>query len=405
MPIQGYLREQVDWPQPFPAAEYAARRAGVRAQLTAKGLDAIYVTLPADLTWLTNYDMIWYHGRNMTGLLVLADRDETVFFDYQGHVTLVSTTPEIRDAVWYARGDVADHIKVIADAFAQRGLGKARIALQPWGYAPNASVMDAFAKRLEDGGARVGDGSQLVEELRLVKSPAEIAVMHRAAAMADEAMAAARDAIRPGVMETELEAVIMGSLMKNGAGYPGIRTMIGTGPRAGTHHSPAQHRRIKRGDLVFIDFCASLHRYHVNLNRTFSLGEPDKRWVDLMTRSAGCVDRVIAEMRPGDPWSKAADIGERYVDEVGLREYLWWVGGYAQGIALPPDWCGTYWVAPRAGTPDRPCVAGMFFNYENQWDVWENWPGGSGAAYIETFEMTATGLRVVSKLPRTLVVV
>jgi len=405
MKIHDDLRRQVDWPQPFPPEEYAARLARVRAQLAAKGLDAVYVTIPADLTWLTGYDMIWYHGRNMTGLLVRADRDETVFFDYAGHVTLVSTTPEIRESAWYARGDVADHIKVIAEALAQRDLALARIALQPWGYSPHATVMDAFAHRLADGGAKVTDGSQLVEELRLIKSPLEIAVMHRAAAMADEAMAAARDAIAPGVMETELEAVIMGSLMRNGGGYPGIRTMIGTGPRAGTHHSPAQHRRIKRGDLVFMDFCASLHRYHVNLNRTFSLGEPDRRWTDLMAKSAGCIDAVIAEVRPGDPWSKAAKVGERYVDDNGLRPYLWWVGGYAQGIALPPDWCGTYWVEPRAGTPDRPCVPGMFFNYENQWDVWENWPGGSGAAYIETFEMTAGGLVVLSKLPRTLVVV
>ncbi|MGH6719685.1 MAG: M24 family metallopeptidase [Alphaproteobacteria bacterium] len=405
MRIQGYLREQIDWAQPFPPEEYAARRARVRERLAQADLDAIYVTLPADLTWLTGYDMIWYHGRNMTGLLVRADRDETVFFDYAGHVTLVSTTPEIREAVWYARGDVKDHIDVIAGALASRGLATSRLAVQRWGYAPHASVMDAFARRLADGGASITDGSQLVEELRLVKSPPEIAVMHRAAAMADEAMAAARDAIAPGVIETELEAVVMGSLMRNGGGYPGVRTMIGTGPRAGTHHSPPQHRRIKAGDLVFIDFCAALHRYHVNLNRTFSLGEPDRRWTDLMARSAGCIDAVVAEVKPGDPWSKAAKVGERYVEDNGLKGYLWWVGGYAQGIAVPPDWCGTYWIEPRAGTPDRPCVPGMFFNYENQWDVWEDWPGGSGAAYIETLEMTTAGLRVLSKLPRGLVAV
>lgn len=403
--MQRYLRDQVDWPQPFPPEEYAERRARVRRQLADKGFDAIYVTIPADLTWLTGYDMIWFHGRNMTGLLVRADRDDTVFFDYTGHTTLVSTTPMITDAVWYARGDVADHVKLIAEELKARGLGRARIAIQSWGYSPHASVMDDFATRLREGGATVGDGHQLVEELRLIKSAREIEVMRRAAAMADEAMAAARDAIRPGVMETELDAVIMGTLLRAGGGHPGIRTMIGTGPRAGTHHSPPQHRKIKPGDLVFVDFCAVLHRYHVNLNRTFSVGEPDRRWVDLMTRSAGCIDAIVAGMKPGDPWSQAAKIGERYVDEMGLRQYLWWSGGYNQGIAFPPDWCGTYWVEPRSGTPDRACVPGFFFNFENQWDVWENWPGGSGAAYIDTLEMTKDGLKVLSKLPRALVVV
>ena len=47
----------------------------------------------------------------------------------------------------------------------------------------------------------------------------------------------------------------------------------------------------------------------------------------------------------------------------------------------------------------------MFFNFENQFDVWEDWPGGSGAAYLETLMVTENDLEVMSKLPRTLVVV
>ncbi|MDG2481886.1 MAG: aminopeptidase P family N-terminal domain-containing protein, partial [Alphaproteobacteria bacterium] len=59
--IQTYLRDQLDWDQPFKPEEYADRRRRVREALQAAGLDAIYITNPADLTWLTNYDMIWYH--------------------------------------------------------------------------------------------------------------------------------------------------------------------------------------------------------------------------------------------------------------------------------------------------------------------------------------------------------
>jgi Xaa-Pro aminopeptidase len=55
--------------------------------------------------------------------------------------------------------------------------------------------------------------------------------------------------------------------------------------------------------------------------------------------------------------------------------------------------------------PDQPLQPGMVFNYENQFDVWEDWPGGSGAAYIETLLVTDRGLEVLSALPRGLVVV
>lgn len=403
--MQQYLRDQVDWPQAFPASEYAQRRRRVRDGLSAKSIDAIYVTAPANLTYLTGYDMIWYHTRALTGLLIRADSDETVWFDAVGHTTLVSTTPEIQDVVWFQREPAALLIGQIVKAFAARGLGKSRIALEPWGYSPHGKIMNALESGLRAGGADVVDESLLIERIRLVKSPLEIAVVRAAATMADGAMAAARDAIAPGMMETEIEAVIMQSMMRNGGGYPGIRTMIGSGPRAGTHHSPASHRRIRKGDLVFIDFCSSLHRYHVNLNRTFSVGEADRRWVDLMQTSAGCMDAIIGEVKLGEPWTKVAKVGDRYLEEKGLKKYVWWAGGYALGIAVPPDWVGSFFSPPREDAHDLSLQPGMVFNYENQFDVWENWPGGSGAAYIETLIVTDTGLEVLSTLPRNLVVI
>ncbi len=401
--MQTYLRDQIDWEQPFTSEEYAERRRRVREALGAAGLDAIYVTNPADLTWLTGYDMIWYHLKNLTGCLVRADRDETVFFDGPSHTTIVSTTPEIRDCVLMDYG--RDHVVQIAEGLAARGLGKARIALQPWNFSPHASIYAELTAALEAGGASVIDGSYLVEELRFVKSAAEVAVVRRTAAIADEAMVAARDAIAEGVMETELEGVIMASMMKAGGGYPGIRTMLGSGPRAGTHHSPPQHRRIRQGDLVFVDFCGCLHRYHVNVNRTFSLGEPDRRWTDLMDKSAGCTPAVLAAVKPGDPLSKVQDVADAYTDNQGLRKYVWFVGGYSLGIAMPPDWCGSHWVKPRPGLGERTLTPGQVFNLENQFDVWEDWPGGSGAAWIDSFLVTENGLEVLSKLPRNLVVV
>ena len=61
--MQRNLRDQVDRLQALPAGEYATRRRRLREALTAADIDAIFVTLPADLTYLTGYDMIWRHLR------------------------------------------------------------------------------------------------------------------------------------------------------------------------------------------------------------------------------------------------------------------------------------------------------------------------------------------------------
>ena len=403
--IQTYLRDGVDWEQPFSAEEYAGRRRRAREAIAAAGLDALYVTNPADLTWLTGYDMIWYHLENLTGLLVWAESDDTLFFDGKAHTTIVSTTPEIGEVRWLGHESVENECRRIADALKAGGPASGRVGVQPWGYAPHGRVSDTLRGVLEAGGATVEDRSFLIEELRFVKSPAEVATMRRAAAIADEAMAAARDAIAEGVMETELEGIAVATMMKAGGGYPGIRSMVGSGPRSGTHHSPPQHRRVRRGDLVFLDFCGCLHRYHVNLNRTFSLGEPDPRWTAMMDTSAGCVDEVVETCKPGDPLSKVQKVADACIDRAGLRPYVWFVGGYSLGVAAPPDWCGSHWLSPRHGLGDRTLTPGQTFNLENQFDVWEDWPGGSGAAYIESFLVTEDGLEVLSELPRTIVTV
>jgi Xaa-Pro aminopeptidase len=59
----------------------------------------------------------------------------------------------------------------------------------------------------------------------------------------------------------------------------------------------------------------------------------------------------------------------------------------------------------REESTERDFEPGIVVNFENQFDVWENWPGGSGAAYVDSMLMTDAGLEVLSTLPRNIVVV
>ena len=170
--IQTYLRDQIDWEQPFSTEEYAGRRRRTREAMSAAGLDALYITNPADLTWLTGYDMIWYHLKNLTGLLVRTGSDDTLFFDGESHTSIISTTPEIREVCWLNHESVESECRQIAGALKKFGLGSARVGIQPWGYSPHGSVSETLSGILEAGGASVEDHSFLVEELRFVRRAA-----------------------------------------------------------------------------------------------------------------------------------------------------------------------------------------------------------------------------------------
>ncbi len=404
------IRDRIDWEQPFPPEEYAERRRQVREAMAREGIDGILVTGAADVNYLTGYDQIWHSYLNIIGIFLRADEESTLFFDNDGHIVLQSTTPDIEEVVVMPRGAAVSHVPLVAEAIRARGWAKGRIALQPWCYGPHPTLLEAIGERLAadataDGAeiAAITDGSTLVEDVRLIKSPREVAVMREAGRVADLAMAAARDALKPGLRETDVDAVFTAALMGNGCGYPGIRSMVGSGPRSGAHHGPATHRRIKQGDVVHIDFCASLHRYHVNLSRSFAVGPADPRWHELMDKAAGCIDAVLESVKPGESMTRVQEVADAYTDSQGLRPHVWLIGGYTLGIAMPPDWVGRHRPKPREDVPIPLLEPGIVFNYENQFDVFEGWPGGTGAAYIETFLVTEDGLELLSRLPRNLV--
>jgi Xaa-Pro dipeptidase len=403
------LSHLIDWEAPFPPEEYAERRRKVRAAMAEAGLDGLYVVRRTDLNYLTGYDQIWDPLRGTTGLLVRADSDDTLFFDTSVHITLIGLLPEIRDVVIFDQHELGSpsDLDVVAKTLASRGLAKGTIGLQYWGYGAHVTLIEALAEKLRTVNVKVVDASLLVEEIRAVKSPREVAMMRKAAGIADTALEAVRKTMRPGMTETTIEGVLVQSLMSQGCNYPAINTMLGSGPRSGTHHSPPSHRKVKTGDLVHFDFCASLNRYHANLCRTLSVGKADQRWLDLMKLSAGCIDAILDQIGVGDPLTKVDEVGNAYIDKVGLRPKAWWIGGYLFGISFIPDWTGAHWLHWNKETfgptaMKRNVEPGMVFNFENQFDVREGWPGGTGCAYIESFLVTETGLELLSKLPRTI---
>jgi Xaa-Pro aminopeptidase len=403
-----YIRGQIDWEQPFPSVEYAERRLKVKDALEQAGYDGFLVTAPRDYHYLTGHDHIWQYRHAVIGLYFDTASGEYVFFDNTSHKVLISNTPEIKD-IWYHSRSIpaAEQAKELANKILAHGWGTGKVAIQTWGYGCHPDHVRAVGRYLEDRGATIVEDSDLIEDVRLYKSQREIAVMRQAGAIAIAAMEEVRAFLRHGIAETEIDAVICYELMKRGCGHPGIRNMIGSGPRSGCHHAPASHRRLKMGDVVHIDFSASLHRYHVNLSRSFAVGDTDQRWHDLFNRSAGCSDAIVKGVKPGDPFSRVQEAADAFIAQSGVdrAKFEWFIGGYTLGIAFPPDWVHRHRPNPFEPADDPIMRPGMVFNFEVQYDVFEGWPGGSGAGWIDSYLMTDKGLEILTEMPRNLIVV
>jgi len=128
---------------------------------------------------------------------------------------------------------------------------------------------------------RLVDARLSVHELRLVKSPDEVAVQRRAAFITAEAHTAAMRAARPGVNEGEIEALIDYTFRRRGGAGPGYPTIVGGGANATILHYVENNAPLVRGELVLVDAGCEVDGYTADVTRTFPVGarfsEPQRR--------------------------------------------------------------------------------------------------------------------------------
>ncbi|HEX5261571.1 MAG TPA: hypothetical protein VFW18_08840, partial [Gaiellales bacterium] len=108
----------------------------------------------------------------------------------------------------------------------------------------------------------------------------------------------------------------------------------------------------------------------------------------------------VAAVGPGDPLRRAQEVAEEYVFSRYPADRVWWVGGYALGLAMPPNWVGHTYLAGDA-FEDFTWQPGYVTNYEN---ILFDRDAGYTASYMETLLMGEERIEPLSRHPRQLTV-
>jgi Xaa-Pro aminopeptidase len=120
--------------------------------------------------------------------------------------------------------------------------------------------------------SEIADPGEILHEMRLRKSPPELAMMRSAARITREAHELAMRAARPGMHEYELEALLLDTFRRRGSERPAYGSIVGSGPNACVLHHRRNDRRMDAGDLVLIDAGCEYGYYASDVTRTFPLG-------------------------------------------------------------------------------------------------------------------------------------
>ena len=238
-----------------------ARPGRVSSQLAALGVDVLLVHGAANRRYLSGFT-------GSAGVLVIGVEQQVLVTDFRYTVQAGEQAPA------FAVVEASDPLEGLADAVA--AAGATRIGFEPE-HLTYAGFQKLEARLAElTTPARLVPCADVVEQLRVIKDPAEAAVMREAVEIADQVMARAAAWIQPGVRERELANRLETAMRDLGAEGPAFDTIVAAGPNAAmAHHQPGDHA-IAEGEPVIVDLGARLKGYCSDITRTFVAGEADE---------------------------------------------------------------------------------------------------------------------------------
>jgi Xaa-Pro aminopeptidase len=164
------------------------------------------------------------------------------------------------------------------------------------GFATRDEQLVASLRR-DHQDVHVVNASGLVEHLRMRHSASELALERKAIDITLRAQSDAISAIRPGINEFEIQALIEYTFRRNGADRPSFSTIVGSGPNSTALHYNANDRFMQSGDVVVMDIGASYRGYAADVTRTVPVSgtfTPDQRAVYQVVRDAQHAAESIA---------------------------------------------------------------------------------------------------------------
>ena len=328
---------------PFSRSEYSFRAAKVRTAMKAEGLDALIIGNPDNINWLTGYDAwsfytpqmmlidlsdngIYWFGREM-------DAGATKFTTYLSNQQVISYPEE-----FVQRPDVHPSF-YISNWMKESGYSGSTIGLETDSYFTSPRALNELQLNLKTVKWRKAD--LLVNWVRVVKSKAELAMMHQAATIADIAMKTAYDGTAVGVRQCDLMANIVSSQIKGtrdfGGDMPALHPLILAGECASTAHPLWTDELLKPEQTIAFELGGCCKRYNVGLARTIHLGKnKPKKLIETSKAVTEGMHAVIDKLRAEVTTGEVHGVWQEILNQYGLEKKS--RIGYSIGVGYAPDW-------------------------------------------------------------------
>ncbi len=383
-------------PLHFERAEYDTRISRAVAAMQARGLDGMLLFNQSSRYYLTGYDSFGfvlfeclYLGADGRLMLLTRPTDVPAAF----HTSIIT---DVR--VWHDKAD-ADPARQLRDIVAEFGCAGRRLGVeyQTWGLTGrNAMKVNAAF----DGFATLTDESELIAQLRLVKSDAELVYSRKAGELADAALAEARKLARAGAFEGDILAAAQGAVFKGGGDYPGNEFTIASAEGALLPRYFSGRRHLSEKDQLILQLGGAYRRYHASLMATILTGEADAIHRRMFKACHEALTEIHGTLKPGLRIEEMYGIYARASERAGFNAaHRLSACGYSLGAAYHPTWMDWPWIFPGSDVVAEPNM--VFYVHMILMDR----ESGHALALADTSVVTKTGSERLSHAPLELLVV
>jgi Xaa-Pro aminopeptidase len=354
----------------------ANRLARLRQKLTEKELDGIFVSQPENRFYLSGF-------AGSAGYLVITAKDAILATDFRYIEQSKAQAPDYQ--IFQITGKLEEWFPRLTG-----GLNTKRLGFE------SGDVTFAFHHQLTDIPGQARSTLQLipveglVESIRTIKEPEEMALIAQAAGISDSAFVHVIGKIHIGMTEKEVAWEIEKFMREHDSQSVPFEPIVAAGPNSALPHARPSLRPIKAGEPVVIDIGARVGGYASDLTRTICLGKPDDTFKKVYDTVLGAQLAALALIKEGMTGEMADSLARTVIKEAGYAEAFGHALGHGVGLA-PHE-------PPRLGPNSTEVLtSGMVFTVE---------PGiylpGWGGVRIEDLVVMENGqLKVLSRAPKT----
>jgi Xaa-Pro aminopeptidase len=355
----------------LPPMEVAGRIGRLREALEPAGCDALLVTKLENVRYLSGFT-------GSAGLLLVAPGSALLVTDgrYRDQAT-----EQVTEAGAPVTVEVANPAGQLA-ALAAAARGCARVGLEA------AAVTWSLQRRLAElfEGAETVPTRGLVERMRVVKDAGELARIERACQVADVALAQVKGRLAERCTEAEFAAELEYEMRRRGASAPAFETIVASGPNGAMPHARPTERTVGEGELVVVDFGATVDGYRSDMTRTLCVGDPPAELRELLEAVFASQRAGVRAVREGETAAAVDAACRESLAASGFGEAFLHSTGHGVGLEIheaPAVASGSADILPADAVVT--VEPGAYLH------------GRGGARIEDTVVVTAAGARVLTK--------